>query len=94
MAGGAIVGKTAGRDPSEYNSRFTFYTFVVVLAGATTGLLLGYDNGAATHHTHMPPDFHPSTNAETGRVWHAFPQRWPRSLLSFAFQVSWEELWP
>lgn len=45
MAGGAIVAKTSGRDPSEYNSRFTFYTFMVILAGATTGLLLGYDNG-------------------------------------------------
>ena len=37
--------KVANRDPQEYAGRFTFYTFVVIMAGATTGLLLGYDNG-------------------------------------------------
>lgn len=43
--------KVAHRDPQDYAGRFTFYTFVVILAGATTGLLLGYDNGS------FPPDF-------------------------------------
>ena len=38
----AVIPKTAGRDPDEYTGRFTFYTFVVIVAGATTGLLLGY----------------------------------------------------
>lgn len=39
------VAKVAGRDPNEYEGRFNFYTFLVILTGATTGLLLGYDNG-------------------------------------------------
>ena len=38
----AVVPKSAGRDPDEYTGRFTFYTLVVIIAGATTGLLLGY----------------------------------------------------
>ena len=38
----AVTPKTAGRDPNEYTGRFTFYTLVVIIAGATTGLLLGY----------------------------------------------------
>lgn len=32
-------------DPGTHNDKFTFYTFVTITMGATTGLLLGYDNG-------------------------------------------------
>lgn len=45
VAAQAVAPKSAGRDPEEYNGKFTFYTFIVILTGATTGLLLGYDNG-------------------------------------------------
>jgi sugar porter (SP) family MFS transporter len=40
-----VAPKVAGRDPQEYAGRFNFYTFVVIITGAMTGLLLGYDNG-------------------------------------------------
>lgn len=40
-----VAPKAAGRTPEEYAGKFTFFTFVVVVTGAMTGLLLGYDNG-------------------------------------------------
>ena len=54
-----VLPKVHGRDPSEYNGHFTFYTFVVIIAGATTGLLLGYDNGVmgGTRHCHYHLNF-------------------------------------
>ena len=32
--------------PPSFAGKFNFFTFIVILTGATTGLLLGYDNGA------------------------------------------------
>ncbi|CAK0785840.1 hypothetical protein CVIRNUC_009052 [Coccomyxa viridis] len=44
MAGGAIVSPQRAR-ANQYTGRFTFFTFITIICGATTGLLLGYDNG-------------------------------------------------
>ena len=38
MAGGAII-VTQRERASQYNGRFTFFTFVAIMAGATTGLV-------------------------------------------------------
>ena len=42
MAGGAIIVAQRQR-ASQYTGRFTFFTFVAIMAGATTGLVESQD---------------------------------------------------
>lgn len=42
MAGGAIIVAQRQR-ASQYAGRFTFFTFVAIMAGATTGLVESHD---------------------------------------------------
>ena len=47
MAGGAII-VTQRERANQYNGRFTFFTFVAIMAGATTGLV-------ESQRSHLPP---------------------------------------